>query len=279
MRDIVFFDLETTGVDVATDRIWEFCAVRVLSGLGGPLDEPEPLAVTPELTFRCDPGFPLSPEVEELCGVSYERDLKGLPRFSHFATEVVKYLKDADLAGYNIRNFDIPILWEELNRSKGWQMDLSGRKILDVCTAYRALNPRDLKAAYRQYTGKDLAGAHGASVDVFATLEVAREMMSPALWRVPLAQQIAGMTRDQIADWTSDDRRVDLAGKIVLDSEGVPVFGFGKHEGRPVADHLDYVRWMIGGDFPSQTKMVLKTFMENTPVQEDQRGQGRGWRR
>jgi len=250
-KPIVIFDLETTGTDVSKDRIVEFAAIKVFSH---PIGAPEPGdgedGGSETLNFRCNPGIPIPKEVQEIIGITDE-DVANEPKFDAWVNDVLEFMEGADLCGYNIANFDVPLLWEEIYRALKHPWNLERVRIFDVCSMYKKLNPRTLSAAFKQYTGKELEGAHGALVDASATADVLHAM-------IHAHPDIAIMSEDQLAAYCAMDSRVDLAGKILRDEKGRPCFAQGKNKGQPLENHPDYVAWMLGAEFPVQTKMTLK---------------------
>jgi DNA polymerase-3 subunit epsilon len=237
---IVFFDLETTGVDVSRDRIVEISLVKVL--VNGDREVK---------TRRLNPEMHIPAEASAIHGI-YDEDVRDCPPFRTIAKSLAKYLEGCDLGGYNSNKFDIPVLVEEFIRA-GVDVDFKRRRFVDVQNIFHKKERRTLEAAYKFYCDKELENAHSAEADVVATYEV----LEAQLDRYPdLENDVAFL-----AEYSSRDNSVDYAGRIVYDDKGVEVFGFGKHKGRSVAEVFakepSYYTWMMEGDFPGYTKKVI----------------------
>ena len=239
-RPIVFLDIESTGLNIGTDRIVELALLKV-SGDGNRLTK----------TYRVNPEMPIPPEVTLIHGIS-DSDVADSPTFRMIAGEVAALIKGCDLGGYNSDKFDIPLLAEEFARAD-FDIDLKENKFVDVQAIFFLKEPRNLSAAYKFYCNKDLTNAHSAMADVEATWEV----LQAQLERYP----DLGRTVDALSELRQGNRFVDFAGRVVLDDEGKEVFNFGKHKGRRVLDVFSreesYYRWMMEGDFPAYTKKVI----------------------
>ena len=238
---IVFFDLETTGVDVAKDRIVEICLLKVF-----------PNGNEEAKTMRINPGIHIPKEASEVHGI-YDEDVADCPKFAEAAAGIWDFIKGCDLAGFNSNHFDIPMLAEEFLRA-GVQADLTKCRRVDVQNIYHKLERRTLVAAYKFYCHKNLEDAHSALADTRATYEV----LCAQLDHYPDTLQ---NNIDFLADYSQMNRNVDFAGRIIKDDNGVDVFNFGKYKGMPVADVLrrdpGYFSWMMQGDFTLNTKQVL----------------------
>ena len=248
-RPLFFFDLETTGLNIASDRIVELSYYKVF-----------PDGSSEGKTFRIKPTMMMlgqevqmhiSDEASAVHGI-YDADLVDCPTFKDIAPQVVAALEDADLAGYNSNHFDLPLLAEELLRV-GMDVDLKAKRMIDVFTIFQRQEPRSLVAAYKFYCGKDLTNAHAADADTMATYEV----LMAQLERYELPEDVNGL-----ADYTTGNVRfADFAGRIAYDAEGVEIFNFGKYKGQRVADVFrrdsGYYGWIIQGDFPQYTKAAF----------------------
>jgi DNA polymerase III, epsilon subunit and related 3''-5'' exonucleases len=237
---LVFFDLETTGIDMVNDRIVEICILKVF-----------PDGRTEVKTRRVNPTIPIPAQATAIHGITNE-DVKDCPTFKEIAKSLVQLIEGCDFAGYNSNKFDIPLLAEEFLRA-GVDFDLKKRKFIDVQTIFHKMEQRTLVAAYKFYCNKDLDNAHSAEADTVATYEVLKAQLD----RYPeLKNDI-----DFLSDFSAKTRNVDFAGRIVLNDKDVEVFNFGKHKGRPVVEVLQtepgYYAWMMNGDFPLYTKNVL----------------------
>ena len=252
-KPIAFFDLETTGIKVATDRIVEIGIVR--QQVDGS---------TKTKTLRINPEMPIPPEVTEIHGISDE-DVKDCPTFKQVAHELAHFLENCDLAGYNSNHFDIPMLVEEFLRAEV-DFDLKGRRFVDVQNIFHKMEPRNLSAAYKFYCSKDLVNAHSAEADTVATYEILKAQLDRYA-NVTIKDKKGNITTPVIndikalSDFTFSNRAVDLIGHIVYNDKNVEVFNFGKHKGKAVSQVLieepSYYSWMMKGDFPLSTKRVL----------------------
>lgn len=248
-RPLVFFDLETTGLNIASDRIVELSYYKVF-----------PNGTSEGKTFRVKPvqmmlgqevQLHISEEASAVHGI-YDEDLVDCPTFKEITPELVKVLEDADLAGYNSNHFDLPLLAEEMMRA-GVNIDLKGKKMVDVFTIFQRQEPRNLVAAYKFYCGKDLTNAHSADADTMATYEV----LMAQLEKYDMPADVDGL-----AEFTAGNVRfADFAGRIAYDAQGVEIFNFGKYKGQRVADVFrrdpGYYGWIQNGDFPQYTKNVF----------------------
>jgi len=241
-RPIVFFDLETTGTEKMLDRIVEIAAVAV---------PPEgPARVFDRLV---NPGVRIPSEAAEIHGIS-DADVKDAPSFRDLAPELLAFLGDADLAGYNVRAFDVPVLMKEFERA-GLPFPLEGRRIVDMQTIFFKKEPRDLGAALRLFAGRDHAGAHAALADVVAAAEV----LAGQLRRYPdLPRTLDGLhefSSPAEGRWVDPDKRFFWR-------DGEAVFAFGNLRGKSlelVAETKpDYLDWMIRGDFPEPAKEIAR---------------------
>lgn len=240
-KPIVFFDLETTGVDVATDRIVEICLLKVM-----------PNGNEEAKTMRINPGMHIPEEASKINGI-YDDDVANCPRFEEVAADVWAFIKGCDLGGFNSNNFDIPMLAEEFLRA-GVDANLAACRSVDVSNIYRKLERRTLTAAYKFYCHKDLEDAHTALADTRATYEVLCAQLDH--YPETLENDIKFL-----ANYSQATRNVDFAGRIVYDDNGVETFNFGKYKGRSVVEVLQrdpsYYSWMMNGSFTLNTKQVL----------------------
>jgi DNA polymerase-3 subunit epsilon len=237
---IIFFDLETTGINIASDRIVEISYLKV--DLNGN---------ETSRTLRINPGMPIPEKVTAIHGISDE-DVKNAPKFNEVAKSLAREIEGCDLAGYNSVKFDIPLLAEEFLRS-GVDIDLKRRKFVDVQVIFMKMEPRTLSAAYKFFVNKELDHAHSAAADTRATYEVLQAQLD----RYPNLENDIG----KLAEFSAHNRNVDFAGRIVYNEDDVEVFNFGKYKGAVVTEVLDkdpgYYGWMMNGDFPLYTKKVL----------------------
>ena len=252
-KPIVFFDLETTGIKVATDRIVEICLLR--QNIDG---------TTKIKTLRINPEVHIPEEVTAIHGISDE-DVKDCPTFKQVAAEIAKFLENCDLAGFNSNHFDIPMLMEEFIRA-GVDFELKGRRFVDVQNIFHKMEPRNLAAGYKFYCDKDLTNAHSAEADTIATYEILKAQLdryanvSIKDRNGKVLQPIVNDVK-ALSDFSYANKAVDLIGHIIYNDKNVEVFNFGKHKGKPVnqvpRDEPSYYDWMMKGDFPLSTKKVL----------------------
>ena len=245
-RPIAFIDLETTGINITTDRIVELAIVKI-SPDGSKL-------VKRKLV---NPLMPIPESSSVIHGITDEM-VKDAPSFKQISNEVKQFIEGADLGGYNSNRFDIPMLLEEFLRA-GIEYSVDGKRLVDVQKIFHMMEQRTLSAAYKFYCSKTLEGAHGAEADATATWEV----LEAQLERYP---QI-GDSVESIVKFTGEDDIVDFARRFVKD-KGIEVFNFGKHKGKPVAQVLreepQYYDWMMKGDFPINTKQKLTEILNKT---------------
>jgi len=253
-RPLAFFDLETTGVNVASDRIVE---ISILKAMPDGSEQVKTLRVNPEMPI---------PLASSLIHGIYDEDIKDAPTFKEIGQEVADFLQDADLAGYNSNKFDIPVLMEEFLRA-GIDFDIEHRKFVDVQNIFHQMEQRTLKAAYKFYCDKVLEQAHSAEADVRATYHVLLaqvERYDGKEWEdksgnksIPIKNDIAALHQ-----FTNINKPVDFAGRILYDDDGIEVFSFGKHKGKSVCEVFkiepSYYSWMMQGDFPRYTKRCIE---------------------
>ncbi len=239
-RCICFFDLETTGVNVAKDRIVEISILKV-----------HPNGNKESRTWLVNPEMEISAESVSVHGITNER-VKDEPVFKSISRDIYSMIRDCDLAGFNSDRFDIPLLAEEMLRV-GIDFDMRNAVSVDVQTIFHKMESRSLEAAYRFYCNKELTDAHSAKADTLATYEV----MLAQLERYPELENNV----KKLAEFSRRKQAVDFAGFIVLDEDEDEIFSFGKHKGKKVADVLEsepgYFGWMLNADFPLYTKKVL----------------------
>lgn len=245
-KPLAFIDLETTGINLGTDRIVEIAIVKILTD--------GTRSVKRKLI---NPGLPIPKASSDIHGITDEM-VKDAPLFKQVAQELKQMLDGCDFAGYNSNRFDIPLLMEEFLRAQV-DFDMKNRKLLDVQNIFHKMEPRTLGAAYRFYCNKTLDGAHSAEVDASATHEILEAQLEK--------YADLGNTIDSILKVIGEDQVVDFARRFVMEN-GVEVFNFGKYKGRPVADVLksepQYYDWMMKGDFPQHTKQKLTEIYTRT---------------
>ena len=239
-RPLAFFDLETTGVNVAQDRIVEISVIKL--NLDGSEDV---------LTLLVNPGVPIPKESSDIHGISEEK-VANEPSFKELASRIKDFIGDADLSGFNCLKFDVPLLMEEFLRND-IEFSMKNRKVVDVQNIFHKSEQRTLVAAYRFYCNGDLTNAHSAEADTRATMEV-------LLAQIQKYDVLNGDVND-LHDFSKRGNSIDFAGHIAENEKGEAVFNFGKNKGKAVVEVLKaqpgYYSWMMDAQFPSYTKKVL----------------------
>ena len=237
---IVFFDLETTGINIAKDRIVEISLLKVF-----------PNGTEEQKTTRVNPGMPIPPRASAIHGIKDE-DVKDCPPFKAIAKELARYIEGCNLCGYNSNRFDIPLLAEEFSRADV-DFDPRKRSFVDVQTIFHKMEQRTLAAAYHFYCGKDLDNAHSAAADTRATYEVLKAQLD----------SYDNLENDVVflGKFSTQNEMADLAGFILYNEKREEVFNFGKHKGKLVTrvfkEDPGYFAWVLNSDFPLYTKKVL----------------------
>ncbi len=240
-RPIIFFDLETTGLDIAKDRIVELCYIRV-----------EPNGNEEARSMRLNPGMHIPEASSSVHGITDE-DVKDCPTFADVAPLLAQTFEGCDVAGFNSNRFDLPLLVEEFLKA-GISIDFTHCHAIDVQNIYHKMEKRTLAAAYKFYCGRDLENAHSALADTQATYEVLQAQLD----RYPddLKNDV-----DFLADFSCMSRNIDFAGRFVYDEDGRELVNFGKYKGKAVKDVLSrdpgYYSWIMQGDFTLNTKQIL----------------------
>ena len=239
-RPICFFDLETTGMNVAKDRIVEISILKIF-----------PDGREEEYTKRINPTVPIPAETTAVHGIS-DVDIADAPTFAEKAVEIHNLIKDSDLAGFNSNRFDIPLLVEELLRCD-IDFDIKNRNAIDIQNIFHKMEQRTLVAAYKFYCDKDLTNAHSAAADTKATYEVLKSQLD--------RYEDLDNNMKSLAEFSTRKKSADFAGFIGYDEEDIEIFTFGKHKGKRVETVLEkepgYFGWIQNADFPLYTKKVL----------------------
>ncbi len=272
-KPIVFFDLETTGVQVGHDRIVQICLLKILP-------DGSQQCVTKLVRPADEQGktLPIPPETTAIHGITNEM-VAHEPSFKEQASEIASFIGDADLAGYNSNKFDIPLLVEEFLRA-GYNFTLQGRRMVDVQSIFHKMEQRTLKAAYRFYCGKKLENAHSADADTMATYEVLKAELDryngteyeehDGRVTKPIVNDI-----DALAAFTANSQWADLVGHIGYDERGHEVFNFGKYKGKTLYEVFgkepSYYDWMMKADFPLSTKHVVSQVYERMRKEKQER--------
>ncbi len=259
-RDIVFFDIESTGLNVLKDRIIQIAFIKYHADGSAPIEK----------EFMVNPQVAISAEAMAVHGITPDM-IKDKPLFSEIAQEIFDFLGDADLSGYNSDRFDLPMLTEELFRC-GLDLEVENRRTVDVQKIFYKMEPRTLKAALKVYCGKELEDAHDALADVRATVEVFAGQIAKYdgvdyvdgdgfITKAPIKNDIQAIT-----EFISDYKVVDFTQRLRRDQKGDIMFNFGKYMNQKVADVFsrdkNYYHWIMQKDFSSQVKKIVKKIME-----------------
>ncbi len=245
-KPLAIIDLETTGINLGSDRIVEIAIVKI---------QPDGTKLVKRKLLN--PEMPISQVSVDVHGITNEM-VKDAPTFKQVANEIKQFLDNCDLAGYNSNRFDIPMLAEEFLRV-GLDFEFKGRRLIDVQKVFHMMEQRTLSAAYKFYCNKNLEDAHSAEADASATWDILQAQIEkyPQL----------GNSVESILKILGEENIVDFARRMVMEN-GVEVFNFGKHKGRAVADVLkaepQYYDWMMKGDFPMHTKQKLTEIFNRT---------------
>jgi len=239
-KPIIFFDLETTGINIVSDRIVEISYLKV-----------SPNGMEESKTIRINPECPIPEQASAIHGI-YDDDVANCPTFKQVAKLIATDFEGCDLAGYNSNRFDIPLLAEEFLRADV-DIDLKKHNFIDVQVIFHKMEQRTLSAAYKFYCDKILEDAHSSAADTQATYEVLKAQLD----RYPTLQN----NIEFLSKYTSFNENADFAGRIIYNEKNEEVFNFGKYKGQKVEDVLSkdigYYGWMMQGDFPLYTKKVL----------------------
>jgi DNA polymerase-3 subunit epsilon len=252
-RPLIFFDLETTGLNIGKDRIIEISMYKIM---------PDGKKIVK--TEIINPQMHIPEEVSELHGF-YDFDVKDKPIFEEIADDIIAFIGDGDLAGYNSNRFDIPLLMEEFLRC-GRDLDINKRYCIDVQNIFHKMEPRTLKAAYKFYCNKPMENAHEAEADTKATYEVFLGQLEKYENEEyedkdgNISKPITGKVKD-LSFFSAIGRNVDYVGHIVFNDNDDEIFNFGKYKGQTVEwvfrKEPAYYDWMMKADFPLYTKKII----------------------
>ncbi|HOJ06384.1 MAG: 3'-5' exonuclease [Ignavibacteriota bacterium] len=244
-RPLVIYDLETTGTDVANDRIVEISLLKLF-----------PSGQEELKTFRINPGIPIPPEVSAIHGISDE-DVKDKPSFYALSEVLLGILSNSDLCGYNLLKFDYPLLRMEFARNN-IEFNTVGINLIDPMRIFMKNEPRDLTAALKFYCNEDLTDAHSAEADTLATKKI-------LLAQIKKYEDVPSTVSKLSAYSTEGQKRfADITGKLSYNEQNEIVFSFGKHKGERVIDNADYGGWVLGADFPEDTKAIIRQILDIT---------------
>ena len=240
-KDFVAFDLETTGVDTAKDRIVQYCFIKI----------PADGSKWEVKTKKVNPGMPIPEGASDVHGI-YDKDVEEANMFSIIAPHILPWIKDCILVHYNGIGFDVPLLATEFERAGFMDHGLYEAEMIDVMVLYRQYRSHSLIAAAKDLCDEDIEdSAHDAEVDVRATMKVLSALMD---------KQKIGV-KEAMSNSFSEDH-VDFAGKLKIDEDGDPCYAIGKAKGVKVADDPGFGKWMLKQDFPTQTKKILKQLLK-----------------
>lgn len=246
-KPLCVFDLETTGLDISKDRIVQIAIIKI--NISGNKEE---------LNLLINPEIKISDENAAIHGITNDM-VKEAATFKEAATEIIDFIGDSDLAGYNSNKFDIPVLAEEFLRAE-IDFDLSNKKCIDVQNIFHKMEQRTLIAAYKFYCSKELNDAHNAMADTIATWEVLESQLEKYEDLEPNTEFLSKFSRNTV------HQTIDFAGRLAINKEGEAVYNFGKHKGKTIKNvslsEPGYYGWMLEADFPRYTKKVLKREME-----------------
>lgn len=259
-RPLLFFDIESTGLNIPCDSIVELSFVKIFP------DNEQRIKTWRVCPWDYENGCqrPMNPAAEAVNGIS-DADVRDEKKFYEIADEVIDWLGDSDLAGYNSAKFDLPMLAEEIERVRKYKrpeldIDLHSRKMVDVQVIFHKMEPRNLKAAYRFYVGGDFENAHAAEADTLATVEVLKGQLDK------YGEEQIHNDVEWLANFTEMQKSVDYAGRIVLNADKEPCISFGKHKGKTCREvyqkEPSYFAWIEQGDFALDTKRQFAKLKE-----------------
>ncbi len=259
-RDLIFFDVETTGLHVIRDRILQIAMIKYFKDGGE----------AKEISMIINPGIPISEEAYKVHGIG-PKEVAGKPTFKEVAQQLFDFIGNSDLAGYNSNRFDIPMLAEEFARY-GFDLELDKRRLIDVQRIFYKMEPRTLKAAYQFYCNEELKDAHDALIDVKATVKVLEGQLSRYKDKDCINEEgqiIANpVINDMQAlhDFTNDLKTPDVTQKLRYNDQGIIVFNFGKYNGMTFDQVWDresnYFYWILDKEFSYQVKNLIKKYLK-----------------
>jgi DNA polymerase-3 subunit epsilon len=241
-RPLVFFDLETTGTDIANDRIVEISLVKLFPDNHQEVN-----------TYRVNPGIPIPAEATEVHGITNE-DVANSPAFAAIAQEILDKITDSDLCGYNLIKFDFPLLRMEFYRNN-IEFNVEGIHLIDPMKIFMQKEPRDLTSALQFYCNRVHQAAHAAEADTLATKDI---LIAQIAHYNDLPNTVAELSAFSTQGTT---RFADITGKLKYNENNEVVFNFGVHRNQRVLDNRDYVNWMLTRDFPEDTKAILRRLL------------------
>jgi DNA polymerase-3 subunit epsilon len=254
-KPICFFDLEATGTQITKDRIVQIAIIKI-----------HPDGKEESYNKLVNPTIPIPKEISEIHGIT-DDDVKNKPAFKELASEIIAFIDDGDLAGYNSNKYDIPLLAEEFLRCD-IDFDVSNRAFVDVQNIFHKMEQRTLAAAYQFYCGQRMENAHDALYDTQVTWSVFKAQLEKYDSLDPNVQALAEFSR------AGEHKLLDLAGRLAIDERGNSIYNFGKHKGKTIKQVMNvepgYYGWMLDADFPLYTKQCLKKEMEKIKAENQQ---------
>lgn len=266
-RDLVFFDIESTGLNVMRDRIIQIALIKYLKKGG-----------QEELELLINPGIPIGEEAMKIHGIT-PKDVANKPVFEQVAQQLYDFIGNSDLGGYNISRFDVPLLMEEFARV-GMDFKIEKRRFVDVQRIFYRMEPRNLKAAHRYYTGEEMENAHDAMADVRATINVLKGQLRKYKG-VDHKDDDGNVTEEPVRndmqvlhDFTQDIRSIDITNRLKYNSQGEVVFNFGKYSNHSVkkilSEDKNYYFWILNKEFSVQVKNKVREIMKE--IEKERRG-------
>jgi DNA polymerase-3 subunit epsilon len=257
-KDLIVFDIESTGADVVKDRIMQIAFIKY------PKDGSDPI----EKNILMNPQYPIKPDAIKVHGITVDM-VRNKPTFAEYAQELLDFIGDADLGGYNLKRFDIPMLIEEFGRA-GYDFSMENRRIIDAMQVFYRMEPRTLKAALKFYCNKELVDAHDAMADTKATAEVIWGQIETYKERdyvdgdgnitpTPVKNDM-----QSIHNFINDETTVDFMGRFRRNTAGNIIFNFGTNRGQEAHKHPQTLKWIISKDFPMQVKNIAKAILAGT---------------
>ncbi|MDG2153521.1 MAG: 3'-5' exonuclease [Crocinitomicaceae bacterium] len=257
-KPLCVFDLETTGLNISKDRIVQIAILKI-----------HPSGKKEELNLLINPEMNISESNSAIHGVTNEM-VKDAPSFKQAGNEIIKFIGDSDLAGYNSNKFDVPVLAEEFLRVD-IDFDLSTKDCVDIQNIFHKMEQRTLVAAYKFYCSKELTNAHDAMADTVATWEVFEKQLEQYDNLKPNIDFLADFSRNSI------HKNIDFAGRLAINENNEAIYNFGKHKGKTIKEisvsEPGYYGWMLEADFPRYTKKILLQEMEKIKAEKKEENQ------
>jgi DNA polymerase III subunit epsilon len=241
-RPLVFFDIESTGVEVAKARIVELCGIKI-----------HPDRTRTEFFQRFNPGMPIPPEATTIHGITNEM-VANEPKLQDKLSDILSFFAGCDFAGYNIVKFDVPLLVEELLRNGAHDIPFADARFIDCYRLWQRKAPRQLKDALRHYADEEHLNAHSAQADVEATIKVFAGQLRKHEDLVPDLGHLHEVCN-------GNQQAVDYAGCFARNAEGELIFTFGQNKGKRIAENHGMLRWMLEKDFTAHTKQIARRIL------------------